>query len=492
MFSGLFEEGVLSQRNTLGLGLWRQSLFTDCFATDLEGVKGKTKLSFKAVIDHMGRIVLEVVCPLSEKDFQNIKQPFKLECSSDFTQKNLICDKASIQYNHQSSIHFVNPITPVRLIERIDKHNHREVRLFMSDIDYIIAPENFRERLNTDRYGNKTSIEFNEYKLNALGVLFFSEIKEIMPTLTQTPTKRVVISISESLNEERLSDYEWRKRVTDFFDKLVDITSFAQGGIATVPIREVIINNKIETRLFPADIASPTRFMPAIQRLPDYEELIDCLGKVSQDRWKSIRDSIIPSLSIKQLDKAGLLLKLVAIESMFKSHPDVSKKDIETGGKMGLGVAFKEYKKTVEGKYLFCGFDEETLIDLSKTRDILAHGKKFEDKRKLVKQTAQAHDIWMRVVLSFFNFKGLFCRYGVDEGRNSKKCNEMLQINNHHVKLVNEDQLGEFEKTKESRMSAIKFRSNYIKWEDDAKSFIHGQGENNWGIKPCCEGVIKT
>ena len=468
--SEINEDGILSlTKLSFEIGL----LFFDCFETELIDYKGDpAKVLFTAKVDRAGKIVLEVSnCPNV-----NPQQEFKLECHGKSTNKLLTCKRAMLHYSlpqsnddyHQESCITIKPLTSVILTGKVKGYNSRVIRAYMTGIDRCVV---FSKLSDTERHLSSQSTLKND--VDNLGRLFVTE--EF--TSSHYSNQSVAVNIcdqsdrSSDRKRKKLSDDAWRKETIDFLNRLADVIGFAQGGRVSYPVWEVIIGGKVETEFSNVYMSSQSKFMPVIKRQADADKLVGCLiSRRGIDRkiWEQVRRAIIFSLSVQQFNEIGLFSKLAAIEVMCKICLGVGKEvrgfadtihkfmKIDEAKKLSLFPEFSGGKKTIKN------------LLLVNIRNDLCHDCTFNDSNEeLVKQMADVYDIWTRLVLSFFGFEGLYCRYDMDE-----RSNGMTEIKNGQVLPVDDNRLDEFEREKGSRMSAINFRLNYNSWRVAANTFI--------------------
>ena len=117
--------------------------------------------------------------------------------------------------------------------------------------------------------------------------------------------------------------------------------------------------------------------------------------------------------------------------------------------------------------------------DLFNVRNKLAHLCGFRDDKmdrkiderkycnqEIVEWMAEAHRVLTKLVLSFFEFQGVFCRYSSKDGYS-----EMTEItNNWDAQDIGDSWLDKFDK---SRWMAIDHRENFYNWRRSGNEFVN-------------------
>ena len=489
------KDGILSIDYLLKSQINQTPLFVDCFKTTIKGVSGKSHdVPFILRVDINGQFSLEVEDNQVDRSDLVYSDCFEINCSGCNTKRKLFCKEALVSFDTKEAVSEFNSFKshkeralPRMLIKPIssvilEKQNENEdddrlVRLYMTDVDRFSVPDD-------------SDAENSIISLGDVGCLFFRG-RFHMPEPMNIP----VISIIKG-NNKIISDDMWLKEANHLLNMLVDIITFIQGGKIPIPIVETVLGGKIRTKLIHSGMGSESKFMPAIKNQKYASKLIRSafnknLNKnPNKDQWLRIKRAIDFSVSVQKFSDIGLLSKIVAVESIVKSYPEVIKQT-KLNKNNNIRKAIKFFMKSSVDTNKRQNLFKDNLFKLSECkkgdlfdiRNKLAHLCGFRDddggdnqttaKRsynndEIAKSTADSHDIFVRLVLSFLGFDGVFCRYNMRDG-----CYGMTELKKNWEALeVDDNWLNKFDK---NRWIGIFYRQNGNDWRSAVDAFKNSQ-----------------
>ena len=443
-------------------------LFIEHFEGQLKCEGRSVKIRFDAGADLYGNIFLENV--KAENNCELISASYKesqlIECRNLTGKKKLkLTSNRVILRDNQQHLPWLEPYyEPVIMKEVTNDGGTYKSAVFLSGVDDRVFPKDkdFPKLVGVTRIvdgddnridqeasvvetnGNfippnseeKIQEQFKGWRINNFG--------RVRPSYSESVIgegARQTMILTIDVDDENASQQpNWKSRAGEIFERLIYITSFAQGKSISSPILEVHQDNIIETE-FRDTYDFPQQFMPVIRRRVDAYNIAravtDSINIDEEDRekkyWQAFKLAIDFSLSSQTFNGISLLSNLVAIETVVTSLIDLADKDeVEChipedtencyiGKKDKKGHLACKIINFLQGKNLVpTGIGVCELRELSAIRNKLAHqaalGKTHDKdwKNKIIKCTSLSHEILVRIILNYLDFEGLYCSY-IDE-----------------------------------------------------------------------------